>query len=134
MRRIDRIKKSGIRELFEKATEKKDLINLGIGEPDLKVPDLIKKEIINKDIIRIANLIFLYFLKKLESLTITINEKAKKNEPATSSSPKKLAILPGMQDFNPIVLKPKIISKTMSTTKTEKIIDQKPYIIFSNSD
>jgi aspartate aminotransferase len=46
MRRIDRIKKSGIRELFEKATEKKDLINLGIGEPDLKVPDLIKKEII----------------------------------------------------------------------------------------
>ena len=47
--------------------------------------------------------------------------------------PKKLAILPGIIDFIPIVLKPKIISKITSMTKIENNIAQLPNKMFSKS-
>ena len=47
--------------------------------------------------------------------------------------PKKLAILPGIIDFIPIVLKPKIISKIISMIKIENNIAQLPNKMFSKS-
>jgi len=40
--RINLIQRSKIRELFEKASKMKDVISLGIGEPDFDTPEVIK--------------------------------------------------------------------------------------------
>ncbi len=41
--RINLIQRSKIRELFEKASKMKDVISLGIGEPDFETPTVIKE-------------------------------------------------------------------------------------------
>lgn len=41
-RRISSIPKSGIREIFDLAAEKKNVINLGIGEPDFDTPKFVR--------------------------------------------------------------------------------------------
>jgi len=48
---LDEISESGIRRLFELASKEKDVISLGIGEPDFDTPDFIKEyaiEALNK--------------------------------------------------------------------------------------
>jgi aminotransferase len=40
--RISSIPKSGIREIFDLATERKNVINLGIGEPDFETPTFVR--------------------------------------------------------------------------------------------
>jgi len=45
-KRIDKIHSSGIRKVFAKGAEIKDVISLGIGQPDFPVPAEIKKSLI----------------------------------------------------------------------------------------
>lgn len=48
---LDKISESGIRRLFELASKEKDVISLGIGEPDFDTPDFVKEyavEALNK--------------------------------------------------------------------------------------
>ncbi len=44
-KRVDRIKESGIRNIFDKAATMKDVVNLSIGQPDFAVPDAVKESI-----------------------------------------------------------------------------------------
>ena len=75
----------------------------------------IKKETVIKNITKIDNLTLIQLFNIFEILITYIETKPKKNDPATSSSPKKLATLPDMQDLNPIVLKPpKILSNAVN--------------------
>lgn len=44
-KRIDCIKSSGIRRIMEQASQKKELIDLSIGQPDFKVPENVKESL-----------------------------------------------------------------------------------------
>lgn len=44
--RIQAIKESGIRKIFDKAATMKNVTNMSIGQPDFPVPDKIKKDIV----------------------------------------------------------------------------------------
>lgn len=46
-KRIDKIHSSKIRELFQRAAKLKNAINFGIGQPDFKVPQQIKNDLID---------------------------------------------------------------------------------------
>ena len=56
----------------------------------------IKNETVIKKINKIDNLTLILLLNMFEILITYIVTKPKKNDPTTSSSPKKLAILPGI--------------------------------------
>jgi len=56
----------------------------------------IKKETVIKNITKIDNLTLILLFNIFEILITYIETKPKKNDPATSSSPKKLATLPDM--------------------------------------
>ena len=91
----------------------------------------IKKDNEIKNIIKRVNFKLKFFFINLAIVAIYIPAKHRKKDPTINSLPKKLAILPGIIDFIPIVLQPKIISNKISIIKIENKIAQLPNKIFS---